>query len=107
MLNNSNNPVPKLRELKVSREEILDWCQQPATRLFFKSLVAAYKRHQKSMANAYDRESADKTIMKVAEIAGAMGVILDLLNSVHGDQDAQVSLVRQEDVEEAFDDNNV
>lgn len=105
---NSNQPVvPKLRDLKVSREEINEWVQSPVSRLFFKSLVGNYKRLQKSMASAYDRESADKTIMKVAETAGAMGVILDLLNSAHGDKESQISLVRQEDVEEAFNDNDL
>lgn len=96
--------LPKIRELKVSQEEILDWVSQPQTRLFFKALASSYKDLQRASATAYDPESADKTLAKLGEITGAMNVLLRLLNSVHGDDDSKVMLFSEADLEEVLAD---
>lgn len=98
--------LPKLRELKVSQDEIIDWASQPQTRLFFKALGDSYKSLEKASSQAYDPESADKTFGKIAEMRGAMNVLMRLLNSVHGDDDSKVMLFSEEDLEEVLNGND-
>lgn len=94
--------LPKLREITVNQAEIIDWVQQPQTRLFFKALAGSYKDLQKASSTAYDPESVDKTALKLAEIHGGLNVLLRLLNSVHGDDDSKVMLFSEEDLEEVL-----
>lgn len=72
--------LPKLRDLKITLEDKVEWCNQPATRAWFKSLQNMALDIQSGMVGRYNRENADETFGSVAEAVGAIRVLHHLLN---------------------------
>lgn len=98
--------LPKLRDLKISKEDVTSWMRLPETRLFFKGLVERYKDLQIAAVGAYDRENSGKTAMALAELAGKINAYSEIVTAAQGSKEEQVELFRKEDVEELFDNDN-
>lgn len=92
--------LPPLRDLKVTLEDKVEWCQLAATRAWFKSLQNMALDIQNSLANRYNRENADETFGSVAEAIGAIRVIQHLLNQQMENKERMFS---EADLEEIVD----
>lgn len=92
--------LPKLRDLKITLEDKVEWCNQPATRAWFKSLQNMALDIQAGMIGRYDRENADATFGSVAEAVGAVRVLNHLLNQQMENKNRMFS---EADLEERID----
>lgn len=92
--------LPKLRDLKITLEDKVEWCNQPATRAWFKSLQNMALDIQTGMIARYDRDNGDATFGSVAEAVGAVRVLNHLLNQQMENKNRMFS---EADLEERVD----
>jgi hypothetical protein len=80
-----DSKIVPLRELKVSDDEVREWSQEAATRLWFRALHSLYTDIQLKASTAYEHGDIGKTYGLMAQYQGQLLLLNRLMNAEIGD----------------------
>lgn len=90
---------PKLSDLKVKQEDMVEWTQLATTRLWFKSLVEWSQKLKQDAYGLYSRNSSDETFGRLAELNGGLRVLDEIISACTPEG---MRLFNPEDIEEVL-----